>query len=242
MILILCGKARSGTEAVKEIKDKNPDVVFMDIQMPGMDGIEAIRQLRPLFPQVIFILATAYERFDIAQKAIPLGVFSYLVKPVSRAKILEELEKVKKELDTRKRERDTLLEDKQFLEKTRNESLKKFLTGLIWKNPDEDVWNDFCHLFSLNCMRAAVCLIGGLSSVSEGLRRDLYGALIQKIQYKFHVFYTELGDKLILFFPDEGVVKDLEKQLRQIVNEQSTVDLTLGIGRIFSTFPNFQAL
>ena len=100
---ILCGKARSGTEAVKEIKDKNPDVVFMDIQMPGMDGIEAIRQLRPLFPQVIFILATAYERFDIAQKAIPLGVFSYLVKPVSRAKILEELEKVKKELGHEKK-------------------------------------------------------------------------------------------------------------------------------------------
>ncbi len=226
----LCGKARSGTEAVKEIKDKNPDVVFMDIQMPGMDGIEAIRQLRPLFPQVIFILATAYERFDIAQKAIPLGVFSYLVKPVSRAKILEELDKVKQELDTRKREQHTRLEDEQFLEKTRDESLKQFLTGLIWKNPDEEAWNDFCHLFGINSEGASVCLLGGLNSVSEGIRRDLYKALIQKIQYKFHVLYTELGDKMILFFPDEGVGKDQDKQLRQIVNEHSAGDLTLGIG------------
>jgi len=85
----LCGIARTGLEAIKEIKDKNPDLVFMDIQMPGMDGMETIRQLRPLFPHIIFILATAYERFDIAQKAIELGVFSYLVKPVSRNKILQ---------------------------------------------------------------------------------------------------------------------------------------------------------
>lgn len=229
----LCGKARTGMDAMKEIKEKNPDVVFMDIQMPGMDGIETIRQLRPLFPHVIFILATAYERFDIAQKAIPLGVFSYLVKPVSRNKILEEMDKVKKELDRRKKEKDNLLEDEQFLERTRNENLNKFLTGLIWKNPDEDSWNDFCHLFSINCEKAAVTLIGGLSSVSEDIRKDLYDSLVQKIQYKYNVLFTELGDKLILFFPGEREVKDLEKQIRVIISELKTVNLIIGSGGFY---------
>lgn len=226
----LCGKARTGTGAIKEIKEKNPDVVFMDIQMPGMDGIETIRQLRPLFPHIIFILATAYERFDIAQKAIPLGVFSYLVKPVSRNKILEELDKVKEELDKRKKERDNLLEDEEFLEKTRNEKLNKFLTSLIWKNPDEKLWNEFCHLFSINCERAAVSLIGGISSVSEEIRKDLYVNIVQKIQYKYNCLYTELGDKLILLFPEEREVKDLGKQLKLIVDEVKKVNFILGSG------------
>jgi two-component system response regulator YesN len=229
----LCGKARTGTEAIKEIKEKNPDLVFMDIQMPGVDGIETIRQLRPLFPHIIFILATAYERFDIAQKAIQLGVFSYLVKPVSRNKILEELDKVKIYLDKRKKESENLLEEEQFLKKTRDEKLKKFLTSLIWQNPDEDSWNDFCHLFSINCERAAISLIGGLSSVSEDIRREIYGDLVQKIQFKYNCLSAELGDKLILFFPEEREMKDLEKQVRLIINEVKKVHLVLGSGGSF---------
>jgi two-component system response regulator YesN len=227
---LLCGKARTGTEALKEIKDKNPDVVFMDIQMPGIDGIETIRQIQPLFPHIIFILATAYERFDIAQKAIQLGVFNYLVKPVSKNKILEVLGLVKEDLDKRKKENETLLEEEQFLKRTQNEKLNKFLTSLIWKNPDVDSWNDFCHLSSINCEKAAICLIGGISSVSEEIRREIFESLVQKIQYKYNCFSTELGDKLILLFPEEREIKDLEKQLRQRTNEVHKVNLVFGLG------------
>lgn len=229
----LCGKARTGTEALREIKDKNPDLVFMDIQMPGMDGMETIRQLRPMFPHIIFILATAYERFDIAQKAIHLGVFSYLVKPVSRNTILEELDKVKKFLDTRKKESDIHLEEEQFLKRSRNENLNKFLTSLIWKNPDKDSWFDFCRLFSINCERAAIHLVGGLSSVSMDIRRDLYGDMVQKIQYKYNCLSAELGDKLILFFPEERDLKDLDKQLRIILKGVENVNFLLGSGDVY---------
>jgi two-component system response regulator YesN len=108
--------------------------------------------------------------------------------------------------------------------------LNKFLTSLIWKNPDADSWNDFCRLFSINCERAAISLIGGLSTVSEEIRRDIFGSLVQKIQYKYNCLSTELGDKLILFFPEEGEMKDLDRQLRLIINEVNKVNLLLGSG------------
>jgi len=227
----LCGVARTGSDAIKEIKEKNPDLVFMDIQMPGIDGMETIRQLRPLFPHILFILATAYERFDIAQKAIQLGVFSYLVKPLSKNKILEELDKVKKNLDKRKNEIDIQQEEEQLLKRSKEEKLNKFLTSLIWKNPDEETWNEFCRLYSIQCERASVSLIGGLSSLSEEARRDLYGSLVQKIQYKYNCLSAELGDKLILFFPEESEMKGLEKQLRGIINELKNGNIVLGSGR-----------
>jgi two-component system response regulator YesN len=50
----------------------------MDINIPEIDGIQAIAEVHSQFPNTVFILSTAYERFDLAQKAIPLGVFSYL--------------------------------------------------------------------------------------------------------------------------------------------------------------------
>jgi len=97
----LCGAARSGYEALEKIHETRPDVVFMDINIPGMDGLDVIAGARAKCPATVFILSTAYERFDLAQRAIPLGVFSYLLKPVSKKTFLETLEKAREALDDR---------------------------------------------------------------------------------------------------------------------------------------------
>ncbi|MDR2313174.1 MAG: response regulator [Spirochaetaceae bacterium] len=100
--LKICGAARSGMDALKGIAREKPDLVVMDVRMPGMSGIDTLRELRRILPDMIVILLTAYERFDIAQEAYSLGVYKYLVKPVSREILtetitgaLERLEKTK---------------------------------------------------------------------------------------------------------------------------------------------------
>ncbi|MBI9098149.1 MAG: response regulator [Spirochaetaceae bacterium] len=229
----LCGKARSGIEAMEVVREQNPDLVFMDIQMPGIDGIEAIKKIQPLYPHIIFILSTAYERFDIAQKAIHLGVFSYLVKPVSRNKILEELDKVKLFLDNRKQHKDLLIEEEQFLEKTRKDLQDSFLSSLIWKNPDQEKWDEFCRYFSINSERAAISLVGGIGNVAEDMRDEIYGEIIKKIQYKYNCLTADLGDKLLLFFPEEMELKRLEKQFREILSGLERFSLILGMGGVY---------
>ncbi|MBB6481806.1 response regulator transcription factor [Spirochaeta isovalerica] len=231
----LCGKARSGTEAVRLIRELNPDLVFMDIQMPGVDGIEAIRQIQPLFPHTVFILATAYERFDIAQKAIHLGVFSYLVKPVSRQKILEELKQVKKHLDERKKISESQEEEEEFLEKRKEEFKRDFLSSLIWKNPDKDKWEEFCRLFDVNSERSAIYLVGGIPGASMDLRQDIYNEISRKIRYKYKCHTADLGDKLLLLFPEEREMKDLEKRFREILSAYESYHIILGAGD-FRTF------
>ena len=229
----LIGKARSGSEAVRLIRELSPDLVFMDIQMPGMNGIEAIKQIKPLFPDIIFILATAYERFDIAQKAIHLGVFSYLVKPVSRNKILEELDKVKKYLDEKYEEDSNQLKEKQFLKTKRDEMQSDFLSSLIWKNPEKEKWRDFSRLFSINSERAAIYLIGGMTGVTEDVRIDIYSQIVKKIQYKYNCLTTDLGDKLLLLFPEGLSLSDLETQIHTILNDLSPYNLILGVGSVY---------
>ena len=129
---VLCGKARSGTEAVRLASEKKPDVLFMDIQMPGMNGVEAISRIREQFPNIIFVLATAYERFDIAQKVIPLGVFSYLVKPVSRKTLISEFGRIKEHLDSTRKKASQNISDAILIKKTREEEKAKFLNSLQW--------------------------------------------------------------------------------------------------------------
>ena len=90
----LAGKARTGYEALRLIHEKEPDIVFMDINIPGIDGLAVLEDVYKKYPRLVCILSTAYERFDLARRAIPLGVFAYLVKPVSKKLFFSTLENV----------------------------------------------------------------------------------------------------------------------------------------------------
>jgi len=88
----LAGKARTGYEALTLIHELEPDLVFMDINIPGIDGLSVLEDIHKKYPRMVCILSTAYERFDLARRAIPLGVFAYLVKPVSKKTFFSTLE------------------------------------------------------------------------------------------------------------------------------------------------------
>jgi DNA-binding LytR/AlgR family response regulator len=87
----IIGEARDGPEALRLIEEKNPDVVMLDIQMPGMSGFDVVRLMQEPHPQVIFV--TAYDEHAI--KAFEVAAADYLLKPVSDSRLLKALDKVK---------------------------------------------------------------------------------------------------------------------------------------------------
>lgn len=87
-------EARNGVEAVECARRKKPDVVLMDIRMPGLDGLEASSQIRAELPNTRIVFLTAYDDFGYAQKALKLGAVDYLLKPVRPAKLVEVLDKL----------------------------------------------------------------------------------------------------------------------------------------------------
>jgi DNA-binding NarL/FixJ family response regulator len=77
------GEASSGEEAVTQVADLAPDVVFMDVRMPGMDGIEATRRIHKAAPDTKVILITIDESRGAISEAISAGVSGYLLKDAS---------------------------------------------------------------------------------------------------------------------------------------------------------------
>lgn len=87
----IVGNAISGKEAIEKALSLAPDIILMDVRMPGISGLEAIREIRKRGLEAAFILVTAYERFDIAREAVELGVLEYLLKPLTKERLTQAL-------------------------------------------------------------------------------------------------------------------------------------------------------
>jgi NarL family two-component system response regulator LiaR len=81
--LELVGEAASGEEALRLCKQLQPDVVLMDLVMPGMDGVAATRAIRERWPQIQVVALTSFWDEELVQGALQAGAISYLLKDVS---------------------------------------------------------------------------------------------------------------------------------------------------------------
>lgn len=89
------GFASNGSEALELIDQKKPDIVITDIQMPGVSGLELIRQCRQLMPNLEFVIISGYAHFEYAQTAIQYGVGDYLLKPIQKEELMRTLQKMR---------------------------------------------------------------------------------------------------------------------------------------------------
>jgi DNA-binding NtrC family response regulator len=81
----------SAEEALDAIKDKVPDLVLLDIGLPGMNGIEALKKIKKLHPAVIVIMITAYEEIKTVVSAMKLGAYDYEVKPLQMGSLINNI-------------------------------------------------------------------------------------------------------------------------------------------------------
>lgn len=80
--------------AIKEIPNLLPDVVLMDIGLPGMNGIEAIRQLKPICPSVEFMMCTVYDEDEKVFEALETGANGYILKSTNPAELLQAIKEL----------------------------------------------------------------------------------------------------------------------------------------------------
>lgn len=81
--LELAGEADDGDEAIRQCANVHPDVVLMDLKMPGVDGVESTRTIRERFPDIHVIALTSFQEEDLVQRAFQAGAIGYLLKHVS---------------------------------------------------------------------------------------------------------------------------------------------------------------
>jgi two-component system chemotaxis response regulator CheY len=87
----ILGEARNGTLALDFIERSKPDMVFLDVMMPEMDGLETLQNIKRLYPEIIVVMITGSPSKENVQESIQGGASGFIIKPFNSAKVIETL-------------------------------------------------------------------------------------------------------------------------------------------------------
>jgi len=154
-------EASNGKEALESLKKNSPQLIITDIRMPQMDGLKFIEEAKKLFPNILYIIISSYDMFEYAQKAISLGVYSYLLKPIKEDELLQCvsscLDIIHTSTSPLDMAADTVFPSKEYYEITK----RKFINDLVYHHlTDESYIKSFSEEYGL-------CKAGNIFAVSE---------------------------------------------------------------------------
>jgi len=244
--------ASTGREAIEKAIELKPDIIFMDIHMPGIDGIEAIRQIKAVNSSILFVIITAYEFFDYAKEAINLGVSEYILKPIEKSKVIDTLNNL---CNTIKQNRRLLLKEAELKERINRiipfiesqfVSYQLFTSGTI---SDIEFYEE---IFNIN-LRQGYALTVLLKNFEGKIKEDNLKLSLEKQNF-YEKFSLELKricpclignpllDRITAFIPSEKGIDSYEIRNESIkianriidrIKPGTGIEYTIGIGRSY---------
>lgn len=243
--------AKNGRIAIETAQWFHPDVVFMDIQMPGLNGIEAMKEIRENNIDVVFIVLSAYDQFNYAQAAIDIGVMEYLTKPFSAEKITEILNKAILKIEEERKKISSTLEIKEKLKIVIPMLESGFVHCILFQDSSEEL-EEYLHLLEIDDKY-------GYSMVLEFGDNDKQGNITNPIGSSVRMYKvfddlrrrlkeasgiisgSPLSNRIILFKSTEYRELDYSERIRiiesmrvflQSIEQKYEMSFKIGIGEI----------
>ena len=241
--------AKTGRAVIELAETFRPDIAFMDIQMPGINGIEAMKEIRRSNSSTVFIILSAYDKFDYAKEAINLGVLDYLNKPFSREMITEVLQRAMKQIDSAKERRRQELSIREKIETVTPVIESGFVYSILFQE-SPSVTESYKELLSIEenfgCMMILAVVDADADSenpVGSGIRvQSEYTKIRDMIRGRLGcVTGPLLSNKIICYFPQKNSRMDYDTRVRTIERceellsellEKTGVSARIGIGSV----------
>lgn len=217
--------ARTGRTAIEVAEEFCPDIVFMDLQLPGISGIDAMREIRNNHPHVIYIIVSACDKFDYAKEAIGIGILDYISKPFEQESMIKVLKAAMSKVDDEKKKRSLDLEIKEKLEIITPIIENGFINALIYQKTEKAEIDHFCTLLGMEekegCMMSLQ--FGELSDTEQmqnvigiGIRLQKESIRIKDMikQYFYCCIGAMIGNKILIFVPQNTLDSEQEYELR----------------------------
>lgn len=222
-----------GEEALRYLKDNPVDILFTDVKMPFMDGLELSKNAKLIYPNLKIIIFSGFGEFEYAKKAISLGVSNYILKPINQLEFKKTIENAIDEVLEEKKEKQTR-EMRSFAEK--EHVLLKIISGAPIENIKErfslDTYTDFINQYK--------------RMILMEFDNDFFHnhhEYIKEIQNNFGIKtdYLNLNPQQGIFFLlesiDEYILKDICMRIHNRILEKYEVDCYFSISNVL-TSPN----
>ncbi len=220
--------AKSGREAIQKSELLHPDIILMDISMPGINGIEAIRSIREFLPAAVIILLTAFDKFDYAKQAISLGVFDYLMKPVNRARIVQTVDSAIVQVDEYRQRRYDDLAMREKLENVIGVLETGFVYALLFPDSGQQDIARYLEMLEIQGAHGMVMTLEFGEGSENGMMQNRIGSHV-----RLHRGYQTLREliksvhacligplllnRMVVFFPAEPeMLSSLQQQAEML--------------------------
>lgn len=221
--------ADSGREALR-LMDKEPaDIVCVDYRMPGISGIEVIREMKRKYPMTIFILITAFSEFSIAQNALKLAVHDYILKPVKKEEFISTISSCVQEILQRRQQEESWLTLKEYVRELEPAFEKELFGAFLLKK--ETVIRRFVELKRIKEGAKGFCAIINMSECWKKINYELLiGTLKSQLAEQCYVIAREnLDNRMVVFVVEKEKLCSISEFKTMIVRMVSE-PIKMGIG------------
>ncbi|MGI6069228.1 MAG: response regulator transcription factor [Blautia sp.] len=204
----IVGEANNGIDALALLEQTKPEIAILDIRMPGMDGLELLQKIRESDDKVKVILISGHKHFEYAHTALQYGVENYLLKPVNREELLDNLQIVKGKIlqQAGEERRHSMMRERltESMEKVRRNFLADYLDhGNVWKNVSVKTWNEEYYMhFGDTLFRVGIIHVSGLQKQQVDIVLVYAGSYLENAMrpYVDEVLCLKRNTELICLF------------------------------------------
>lgn len=252
--MVVVGTAEDGEQALEVIENTRPDIIITDIKMPFIDGLELVGRIKPVYPEMYIIIISGHDEFQFAQKAIKLGAYDYILKPIELDYLKELLIKIKSEHDIKKRKDIEINSLKERMVENFHLIRGNFFRDLIYGKIDSKDLPAKMQYFSIEqfktCCVVMIVQMDDYYLVTENVDSDekriletsLHGLIGESISDGSNVAIFENGNYesvICLLDGHKEVLKakaiELTKKIRSIVEENALYTVTIAVGGTYSS-------
>ncbi len=246
--------AKTGRSVIELAERFRPDIAVIDIHMPGINGIDAIREMKRFCTNTVFIVMSAYDKFDYAKEAIKLGVMEYITKPMEKMKVVSVLKEAMEQIDSEREKRSN-----ELLIKEKLETVEPIIeNGLIYdillqEQFEEDIdsyrtilgiTENYGYMMAIVCgdsqegnrmtnaIGSSVKVSGKYHEIREGVK-SLFNCKIGNVMAnKIAVLIPVNGDKLE--YNERTELIDRARELARFLRKKTDISFRIGIGGVKS--------
>lgn len=160
-------ESSNGLDVVQQAKSLKPDIIFMDIKMPGQSGIDAVRQIREFLPDIDIIIITAYDYFDYAKEAISLKVSEFLIKPIDIRAVIDQIGNLIGKLEKKQESQKYNFEIESKLEIIKMKYEQEFMELLQRYNTTPTILQEYLNIIDYSFVEGIAVIIDFANMVEE---------------------------------------------------------------------------